>query len=26
MLTQRPIAHKPAKSVQAKDNRTRYSD
>lgn len=26
VLTQRPIAHKPAKSASAKDDRTRYSD
>lgn len=26
VLTQRPIAHKPAKSVSTKDDRTRYSD
>jgi RNA polymerase-binding transcription factor DksA len=26
VLTQRPIAHKPAKSSSAKDDRTRYSD
>lgn len=26
VLTQRPIAHKPAKSVASKDDRTRYSD
>lgn len=26
ILTQRPIAHKPAKSASAKDDRTRYSD
>jgi RNA polymerase-binding transcription factor DksA len=26
MLTQRPIAHKPAKSASTKDDRTRYSD
>lgn len=26
VLTQRPIAHKPAKGVSAKDDRTRYSD